>query len=371
MNVRYRREGNKSYLIIAATKEQDYQIRMIQENSVSGLLATDIRRLNGEEEFYYDITGRQSLSNLFAKRQMSYEDIKGVLISVYSLTEELRRYLVEVNRVIFDAEYCFYNPDTGMAEWIFYERNERGECDFGALAEFILEHTDHDDKRGVEIGYKFYKLVREANFSMEQMVAYIDELYPAVSQEKKEEYEEPVFHMPIIPEVAESYAPVKESHGGILENALGRCKEFVGGKLQLGKKKEKDIPRMDIPELQPVFHMPEYPGEGVTQTELIIPVKKQAIRRFRRLGRNEFIDIPSVLPCIIGKDKKGADIVIDSSTISRVHARLYAQGSNILLQDLNSKNGTFKNGIQLDVHESVILQEGDEICFANLQYICE
>ena len=30
MNVRYRREGNKSYLIIAATEEQDYQIRKIR-----------------------------------------------------------------------------------------------------------------------------------------------------------------------------------------------------------------------------------------------------------------------------------------------------------------------------------------------------
>ena len=89
------------------------------------------------------------------------------------------------------------------------------------------------------------------------------------------------------------------------------------------------------------------------------------------MGKNEMLEIPERLPCIIGKDKKGADIVMDSPAVSRVHARLYSQGNNLLLQDLNSKNGTFKNGIQLDVNESVVLQAGDEICFANLQYICE
>lgn len=370
MNVRYRREGNKSYLIIAAKEEQDYQIRMIQENQVAGLLVMDIRRLNGEEEFYYDITGRQSLSNLFGKRQMSYEDIRGVLISVYSLTEELRRYLVEMNRVIFEAEYCFYNPDTGMAEWIFYEQNEYGECDFSSLAEFILEHTDHDDKKGVEIGYKFYKLVREANFSIEQMVEYIDELYPSVKEEVKKMDEEAFYSLPKPVVTEEEYASDKEIHTGIWESTLGRCKEFVGEKLLFGKRKEKE---QSVKEQQPlpVLCMPEFPEEINTQTELIIPVKRQALRRFRRLGKNEYIEIPTCLPAIIGKDKKSADIVIDSASVSRVHARLYAQGNNILLQDLNSKNGTYKNGIQLDVHESVILQEGDEICFANLQYICE
>lgn len=370
MNVRYRREGNKSYLIIAASQEQDYQVRMIRENHVEGLLDMDIRRLNGEEEFYYDITGRQSLANLFGKRQMSYTDIRGILSSIYSLMEETRRYLVEINRVIFDAEYCFYNPDTGRAEWIFYEKKEWEECDFVVLAEFILEHTDHDDKKGVDIGYKFYKSVREANFSIEQMIEYIDEMCPVVKEEPPKE-EPPVLFLPDPPVFEKEHSLNKEGHNGIWESALGKCKEFVGEKFQFGKKKEKEPAIREVPEMPPVFRLPENPLESNMQTELIQLPQKKTMRRLRRVGKNEYIDIPGALPCIIGKDRMSADIVIDAAAVSRVHARIYAQGENLLLQDLNSKNGTFKNGIQLDVHESVILQEGDEICFANLQYICE
>ncbi len=373
MKVRYRREGNRSYLIIGASGEEDYQIRMIQENRIDGLLSMDMRRLNGDEEYYYDITGRQSLQNLFGKRQMSYEDIRGVLFSAYSLTEEVRRYLVEVKRVLFEPEFCFYNPDTGMAEWVFYENRVLQEFEFEDLAEFILEHADHDDKRGVDIGYKFYKMTREVNFSIEQIIEYIDEKYPVkgYTEEEKEYVEEVPFMVSDLPVISDGMSEEKPVNGNIWEAALGRCKELIEDKLLIGRKKEKLSVSQGTNEKGSFFVSPAAFEEVCTQTELIIPQKKQERRCLRRLGKNEVLEIPEKYPCIIGKDKKGADIVIDSNAVSRVHARIYEQGGMLMLQDLNSKNGTFKNGIQLEINESVLLQSGDEVCFANLQYIYE
>ena len=55
------------------------------------------------------------------------------------------------------------------------------------------------------------------------------------------------------------------------------------------------------------------------------------------------------------------DVVIDDVGVSRCHARLTWQGSQWLLEDLNSRNGTFVNGQR--VAGPTWLRQGDQIGF--------
>jgi DNA-binding winged helix-turn-helix (wHTH) protein len=60
---------------------------------------------------------------------------------------------------------------------------------------------------------------------------------------------------------------------------------------------------------------------------------------------------------ILGRDE--ADIQIESPTVSRRHARIRISGTEALLEDLVSKNGTFINGER--VSTVVRLKDGDEV----------
>lgn len=64
---------------------------------------------------------------------------------------------------------------------------------------------------------------------------------------------------------------------------------------------------------------------------------------------------------IIGRDDS-ADIVLPDRQISRQHVRLYRQGSQFHIQDLDSRNGTWVNGQPLK--GSCELHDGDEIQLA-------
>lgn len=64
---------------------------------------------------------------------------------------------------------------------------------------------------------------------------------------------------------------------------------------------------------------------------------------------------------VIGKKPDEADMIIDNSTISRIHARIYYADGEYILEDLNSTNGTFKNGLRLKPYEKRKLLVGDEI----------
>ena len=60
---------------------------------------------------------------------------------------------------------------------------------------------------------------------------------------------------------------------------------------------------------------------------------------------------------ILGRDE--ADIQIDSPTVSRRHARIRISGTEAVVEDLGSKNGTFVNGEE--VSTVVRLKDGDEV----------
>ncbi len=69
-------------------------------------------------------------------------------------------------------------------------------------------------------------------------------------------------------------------------------------------------------------------------------------------------------PLTIGRDQD-CDIVIPDRKISRQHAQLRLSDEGVLLEDLDSKNGTHHNGEQL--HGRVLLKDGDIVQIALAQ----
>ena len=69
---------------------------------------------------------------------------------------------------------------------------------------------------------------------------------------------------------------------------------------------------------------------------------------------------------IIGKMKGKVDIELPDVSVSRIHAGIYQKGDKVLLQDLNSTNGTYKNGVILQPEETVELKPLDEVRFGKI-----
>jgi pSer/pThr/pTyr-binding forkhead associated (FHA) protein len=63
-------------------------------------------------------------------------------------------------------------------------------------------------------------------------------------------------------------------------------------------------------------------------------------------------------PLVIGRDAS-ADVVLDDGQISRRHARLTPSNGGVVVEDLESTNGTFVN--QNEVQAPVELRPGDEL----------
>ena len=63
-------------------------------------------------------------------------------------------------------------------------------------------------------------------------------------------------------------------------------------------------------------------------------------------------------PVVIGRSPS-SDIVVDEPYVSATHARFTLQGPALVLEDLNSTNGTLVNGHPIT--RPVTLRDGDEV----------
>ena len=69
--------------------KDNYQTRILLENQVHGLLPCKMQRINGKEYLYYEITGSQSLENLYEKGKFDKDTLKELFLQIVS-----QRYLL-------------------------------------------------------------------------------------------------------------------------------------------------------------------------------------------------------------------------------------------------------------------------------------
>ncbi len=64
-------------------------------------------------------------------------------------------------------------------------------------------------------------------------------------------------------------------------------------------------------------------------------------------------------------------LLSEKSQISRIHGRIENRGNEVYIVDMNSANGTFRNGERLEPGTSYVLHTGDILKLADLEFICQ
>lgn len=84
--------------------------------------------------------------------------------------------------------------------------------------------------------------------------------------------------------------------------------------------------------------------------------------RSLRIGHRRFVLSPGVNT--VGREAKST-VCINDASVSRNHARITIKGTDVILEDLNSKNGTQVMGSPIKVPSA--LRDGDEIEFGHVK----
>ena len=87
---------------------EDYQVRMIRENTIKGLIPISGHGEGKNTVYEYDITGLTSLRRYYKQKKIAEEEMKGFLTQIQEVIEETQGYLLDPNRLLLNPEYIFY-----------------------------------------------------------------------------------------------------------------------------------------------------------------------------------------------------------------------------------------------------------------------
>lgn len=389
----YERSYNHNYMILQA-KEREYpgfSERIIQENEVPGLLSCQFRVLEGTLYFYYEISGKRTLGQLFQKQKIGAMEMRRLLLSLSELQRESERYLLDFRKYILLPEYLYADFDIQHLYAVYYPDYE-GEDMLEEIGCFLIEHVNYQEAEAVEPAYSFQQKIMEENVNLqlvaEELLREKKEALAPTYEEKqivreevssddmKADSEVYVTRQEPIPRVLLHDKPKQKRNWQLAElKCLQEIREFLRG-LFIFKKKEKR--RKD----KPVYEMELELGEDREVTPFFrTPVASEATQFFscnegeelRCLvyqGRGKVPDLDlEVFPYIIGKGEKGIDGKLDNPSISRIHSQLDYINEAYFITDLNSTNGTFLNGERLPPNIRTKLSVGDRIQFAGEKFI--
>jgi pSer/pThr/pTyr-binding forkhead associated (FHA) protein len=93
--------------------------------------------------------------------------------------------------------------------------------------------------------------------------------------------------------------------------------------------------------------MPQHPQEGIDMAKLSLRFENKVLKEVPIGGR----------PLSIGRAPDN-DLCVDNLAISNYHAKVYVEAGRLVVEDLNSLNGTFVNDLRI---ERATLHDGDSI----------
>ncbi len=187
----YKKDLQRTYLIVEGTEgaKEDYQIAMLKENDIPGILKMDVRYMDNRSHYYYDISGKTSFGVLHEKTNLSYEDMKQLVSELLHTIKVLQKYMLESRYILLEPEYIFCGKEGYF--FCYYPSCEKDvKEEFHKLTEFFVREVNYKDEEGVQFAYTLHKATMEDNYSIEQIM---EELIPQPDEETEiKEPEEPV-----------------------------------------------------------------------------------------------------------------------------------------------------------------------------------
>lgn len=380
LQTEYLRNLNSNYeriLLDKKPEENRYQYCILSRGGIKGLLPFSLRYINGLAYLYYDISSKQNVAQLFNTRCITRQWMKDFLWSVQQIQQELGRFLLDDNNVLWYPEQIFQDLESNLFSFLYIPYYE-GESSFGQLMDFLVEHVDYDDEVLVDCVFHMYEqLERNGDVYLQAQIFEDAKLLeqPKVktnrdqkgTDRKESDRKESDKESTSVESKQYDIAGREDTD----RNILSERREEKKGILSLfdnKRRKSREMRENYKLEMQQaingyaVAEELNYGDEEYGRTVYIEEKQEETAHVYKLYTPEDKLVASVEKPVVtIGKKKGEVDAVLQDSSVSRMHARITKEGKEYYLEDLNSTNGTFKNGLRLQPYEKRKLESGDEL----------
>ena len=354
----YRRYQGKSYMVWSGEAAVvGYEYPMLAKNRIAGLLPFWIANADRTMQFWYDISGMQALEDWVRIKKTGHGFLKKVMAALAETMEQAGEFLLQEDGISLLPEHIFVDPEEKEIAFCYMPFEKK--CfpeGLRAFMEYYLSHMDHEDREGAQKCYAVYEKCRLEHVSMEEILQILYE-------DKEEKHSMPDKPVQIRGTEDKVSDEGKDTPKPAFQTKKKRhLEEWLPiEKLNLFKKKKS----RKIYGYEPQ----EFRVEPVNPTVFLGSETDQMLGELRYEGEGIGKNLPITADVyLIGSRSGEVDGMIADETVSRIHARITREEDCFYLEDMNSTNGTYRNGELLNYKERIKLEKNDRISFAKINY---
>lgn len=389
MNIEYLRTAKKSYMIIknADYEFENYELQMILHNDIPCLLQFQIIVGDGIVEYWYDVTGMQSLEKQFSLSLINERQLRYLLENLIGMKYAMEEYLLDDRNIYLAASMIFFDRFSDRIRFCYIPGlSGQGKSGIKELFEDILQHLDHTDPMAVSMGYDMYDRCIKSEFIVEDC----RECLRLYGKEKKTEKadcrgedEFKVEDDPVSGDTDFKDYRVGNAFDSMIydgaEDVTKKAKEleFLHPKTEKKnghkRKRKREKKKIDYRQIFEEEQNLSFVAENIHTSNYTECFSEETMMDLWELvykgdGLEKDFQMEA-FPYFVGTDANKVQGVLQSRTVSRVHAKLFLENDNLFIEDFNSTNGTYLNHRMVPMNTPVELHPGDRVVFATEEYM--
>ncbi|MEE1079236.1 MAG: DUF6382 domain-containing protein [Agathobacter sp.] len=427
----YERNMTGSFMKIPAPLNAPFDEKMMLKRKIPGLLSVEKCYLDGGGQYWYNISGRQSLETFCRVKEVRIDFIEKLIISICSQLEILEWNLIDINCLLLDPEMIFItNSNQEVIFTVYPGEKDNIHKEFQSLMEYLLKKIDHKDLDAVHAAYAIYEKTMQDDYNIIDIRDTIIEAKDAKAKEdaiiserresrreerEKEEQRWRKERYDTLPDIKEKESPI-DRFGQWRENLLQNAKKkwetwFPAAESYYGntnemyeksikshekqKRRREKKARNNIEKRESRIEeriRSRVSGNGKEnrsfEENIIYPTEKKEVPVREQLHPticlSDYRAHPEGLLLYEGTDGLenirlepttskvgkgiGVEIQIEKETVSHFHAKIEFENHEYYIEDMNSTNGTFVNEEPLSYKERKQLKNNDIVRFADVKY---
>jgi hypothetical protein len=409
LKTEYKRDMKNNYMLISFEDESDikpdtkqYEFKMLENNYIAGLMKLKLCKEGEKEVFYYDITSKRSLSDIYKDKGIGMEDVKKIIFGIMKTISNMERFLLESKGLLLNIDYIYADPKSLDPVFCYLPcAKEISDNKLSYMFEQLLSRFDQNDREGFEQVYRLYQesckdscvlndlvnimniynkntekatilKVSDADGTKEGMYEYDkEEIFENKKKDKAKSFSiKSLFKIKKEKNKrSQNKAPIPDSERSYKTNQKEEKTGYEDVDEECDKEKDEWMELFNTKTCEESRET--YEDKPYTHTLLLSEDTDKEVRYILRSKDKSTEDIKlSYFPFIIGKQERICDHILKNDKVSRLHIRIDKdREEEFSVRDLNSLNGTKLDGRLLDNEETAKLIIGNEIEIADLKYV--
>ena len=371
----YERNLTGSYMKIPVSLNAKFDEKIMLKRKLPGILPVERCFVNGYGQYWYNISGKQSLDTYCKVRNVGIDFIERMIISICNQIEILEWNLIDTNSLMLDPELVFVtNQNCEIIFTIYPGEHTSLTLEFQQLMEYLLTKIDHSDTQAVQAAYAIYEKTLDDTYSIvdirDIIVSKKEENVDPVKMHEKTQQERlkiDTAEAKVSKETKKEKIIFKLDNVRNKDSWISKIIDSILKYIDECKNKKEYESNWITPEIEDYNEEPDIVIQN-NPTVCLSNYKAKPRGMLLYDGLEELENISLTGNTIrLGKGVE-ADVLIDKATISKFHAKIEKTEADFYIEDLNSTNGTMVNGEALSYKERRKLEINDIVQLADVQY---